>query len=74
MFGIGKKQKKPDRVVYDPAEKYPAIRCSICTGEQVGGLKNRNNGSFFELMLIRDDQDLETFCEMVGTTDIPKEF
>ncbi len=74
MFRWMKKNQKPERVVYDPAEKYPAIRCSICTGEQVGGLQRRGNGAFEELMLIRNDRDLQTFCEMMGTTDIPKLF
>lgn len=69
-----KKKKKPAAIIYDPAEKYPAIRCSICTGEQVAGMRRRGNGGFEELMLIRSDRDLQTFCEMVGTTDIPKEF
>ncbi len=74
MFNWIKKNKKPEKIPYDPAEKYPVIRCSICTGEQVGGLRKRGNGAFEELMLIRDDRDLEIFCAMMGTEDIPKEF
>ena len=74
MFNWFKKKEKPEKISYDPAEKYPVIRCSICTGEQVGGLRKRGNGAFEELMLIRDDRDLQTFCEMMGTTEIPKEF
>ncbi len=74
MFGLGRKKKKVEKIQYDPAEKYPVIRCSICTGEQVAGLRRRGNGAFEELMLIRDAGDYDTFCEMVGTTDIPKEF
>ena len=74
MFGFGKKKKEEQRIVYNAAEKYPAIRCSICTGEQVAGFRRRGNGAFEELMLIRDSRDYEAFCKMVGTEDIPKEF
>jgi len=74
MFGWMRKRNKPEKIQYDPAEKYPAIRCSICTGEQVAGFRRRGNGAFEELMLIRDQRDFETFCEMVGTADIPREF
>ncbi len=33
-------RKKPARS-YDPATQQPALRCSICTGEQVAGLSPR---------------------------------
>ena len=74
MFCFGKKKKEVEHIEYDPAQKYPAIRCSICTGEQVAGFRRRGNGAFEELMLIRDSRDYDAFCEMVGTSDIPKEF
>lgn len=33
-------RKKPARS-YDPATQQPALRCSICTGEQVAGFISR---------------------------------
>ena len=73
MVGFGKK-KKTEKIIWDPSEKYPVIRCGICTGEQVAGFRKRGNGSFEEIMLLKNDSDFQLFCEMVGTTDIPKEF
>ena len=53
---------------YDHENLYPAIRSSICTGEKVAGFKNKNTGSFTEIMLISSDKDLESFKRMYGIT------
>ena len=63
---FGKKKKtvrEYDRRVYEPV-----LRRSICTGETTAGLRNLKNGSFREVMLIRDENDLEEFKEMYGVT------
>ena len=69
MFGKRKAIRKLD---YDRDRKMPAIRCSICNGEQVGGLRNKVTGEFEEIMLIRGDGDLEIFRQMVGEQEIPR--
>ena len=69
-----RKKKTIGRIDYDPEEKTPVIRCSICNGEQVGGLKHRASGEFEEVMLIRDSSDLEIFRQKVWLEDIPKEY
>ena len=68
------RRKKTVRVPYDPAAQKPVIRASICTGEQVGGLKDLQTGRFTDLLLIRDESDLQTFQAMVGTSKIEKEY
>ena len=61
------KKKKPIPLKhYDSAFKSPAIRCSICTGEQVAGFKNLSDGKFEEVMLIRNEADLQAFREQYG--------
>ena len=57
---------------YDKALLEPVIRCSICTGEQVAGFRNRQTGRFEEVMLIRSDQDLASFMTRYGITDTPE--
>lgn len=52
-----------------PHRGTPAIRCSICTGEQVAGFRNRETGRFEEIMLLRTPDDLEIFRERYGITD-----
>ena len=71
MFG---KKKPVKKLEYNPAEKKPVLRCSICNGEQVAGLKNLQTGAFEEVMLIHGPADLELFRQMTGQTDIPKEY
>ncbi|MBR2853655.1 MAG: aspartate dehydrogenase [Clostridia bacterium] len=44
----------------------PVIRCSICTGEQVAGFKRKKDGTFEEVMLLRDEGDLRQFREQYG--------
>ena len=53
-------------LAYDPAEKTPVIRCSICTGEQVAGFRRKADGSFEEVMLIRSEGELRQFRELYG--------
>ncbi len=71
MFGH---KKKKETLQYDPGRKTPVIRCSICNGEQVGGLKDLETGQFEEVMLIRTTDDLLRFQELTGTKEIPKEY
>ena len=46
---------------YDRDRQEPALRCSICTGEQVAGFLDKSSGSFHEVMLVRNSADLEAF-------------
>ena len=69
-----RRKKQVSRLPYDPAAQRPVIRASICTGEQVGGLRDLRTGKFTDVMLIRDDADLREFQAMVGTSDIQKEY
>lgn len=59
MFGRGKKQQPP--MPYDKTGKVPVIRASICTGERTAGFRDLNTGRFQEIMLIRDEGDLQAF-------------
>lgn len=46
---------------YDPETQYAVIRSSICTGEKVAGFKDKKDGHFTEVMLIRSAKDEEKF-------------
>ena len=60
MFG---KKKRPKN---DRTGKEPVIRASICTGEKVAGYRQTATGRFVEVMLIRNDADLEQFLRDYG--------
>lgn len=66
--------KKSPSLTYDPTTHKPILKCSICTGEQVAGLKDIHTGKFEEIMLIRSEKDLDTFLKMCGITTITKEY
>ena len=51
---------------FDRERHKPVIRSSICTGEQVAGFKDRRTGRFREIMLIRDNGDIEAFTREYG--------
>ena len=55
---------------YDPATQRPAIRCSICTGEQVAGFIHAD-GHFEDVQLIRTPQELDAFRTQYG---IPSDY
>ena len=64
--------KKKEIDSYDKENQIPVVKCSICNGEQVAGFQDKQTGKFTEVMLIRDEDDLETFKEMYGITEIKK--
>ena len=68
---FGRKQKT---IEYDRETQKPVIHCSICTGEQAGGLKDLKTGKFTEIMLIRTPADLERFKAMVGLDQVEREY
>lgn len=72
MFG----KKKIDEPVetWDPEIYKAVIRCSICTGEQVAGFKNRITGEFHEIMLISSGKDMDAFMEKYNLASVVKEY
>lgn len=64
--------KKPPKKTYDKEIKRPVLRCSICTGEKVAGFKDVHTGKFEEVMLIKNEQDLEEFKQMYDIDTITK--
>ncbi|MBO4867861.1 MAG: aspartate dehydrogenase [Ruminococcus sp.] len=59
---------------FDPDKQTAVVRCSICTGEQIAGFKDKEDGHFTEVMMIRDDADLEKFKEIYKIAEIKKEY
>lgn len=59
---------------YDKDTSKPIIKCSICTGEQVAGFKDIHTGKFEEVMLIREQKDLDDFMKQYGISEISREY
>lgn len=70
MFG----KKRKLKVEFDRENQKPVLRCSICTGEKVAGFKNIHTGKFEEVMLIRNDKELDVFKAMYELDDVAKEY
>ncbi len=70
LFG----KRKSDYPAFPKGDYEPALRCSICTGEQVLCARDRQTGELHELMLVRNPADLDGFCRQNGlsTEDIVK--
>ena len=71
MFGR-KKKAGPEKLEYDKSLWKPVLKCSICNGEQVGGLRNITTGEFREVMFVRGEGDLEQFKNITGEQTIEK--
>ncbi|HBA96893.1 MAG TPA: aspartate dehydrogenase [Lachnospiraceae bacterium] len=73
MFSFFKKQQVEP---YDKSSQKPVIHASICTGEKVAGFKEIQTGKFHDIMVIRNDSDLQTFMQKynVAKEDIVKEY
>ncbi|MDE5803808.1 MAG: aspartate dehydrogenase [Lachnospiraceae bacterium] len=74
MKMFGKKKIKVEH--YDRENLRPVIRASICTGEQVAGFKNIHTGKFEDVMLIRDNRDIEEFLQRydIAADEVTKEY
>ena len=60
---------------YDKDSKRPVIKASICTGEQVAGFKDIHTGKIEEVMLIKNQANLDVFKKMYGIDgEIEKEY
>ena len=71
MFG----KKKTLPIQQFDKENYRAVlKCSICTGEQVAGFKDIHTGEFHDIMLIKNEDDLDAFRKMYDVTVIAKEY
>ena len=69
MFFRGKKRPAPHKIIYNPSAMSPAIRASICTGEQTAGFISRETGTFTGVMLINSPEDRKRFCKEFGIKD-----
>ncbi len=63
-----------DKIKFDPETQYAVIRSSICTGEKVAGFKNRKDGHFTEVMLIKNPDDEKRFKEIYGLDTVKVEY
>lgn len=65
---------KRKRARFDPDTQEAVIRCSICTGEQAAGFRDKATGHFTEVMLIKSPDDEKKFMRAYGVTDVKKEY
>lgn len=70
------KKKRQQHVTSYSSDRYvPVLRCSICTGEQTAGFRDRETGAFHDIMLIKNDHDLQEFRELYGVSgELKKEY
>ena len=75
VLRVGLFKKKIVIKTYDKENKKPVIKASICNGEQVAGFKDIHTGKIEEVMLIRNQADLDEFKKMYGIDgEIEKEY
>ncbi|MCR5204675.1 MAG: aspartate dehydrogenase [Lachnospiraceae bacterium] len=70
---FGKRSREPE-IRFDPDKQYAVIRSSICTGEKIAGFKNKEDGHFTEVMLIRSYEDKLNFMETYGIEEFKTEY
>lgn len=59
---------------FDPETQYAVIRSSICTGEKVAGFRNKKDGHFTEVMVIRSSEDEKQFMAAYGIEKVRTEY
>ena len=65
---MGLFSRKKETPQFPPEQYEPVLRCSICTGEQVACMRERETGKLRELMLIRTEADLDAFRRSYGVS------
>ena len=71
---FGRRKAKVSAIQFNPETQYAIIRASICTGEKVAGFKNKTDGHFTEVMLIRTAADEKEFKETYGIESLKVEY
>lgn len=66
MTFFHRKPKTTQPITYNKETQIPAIKASICNGEQVVGFLDLHTNKFEEVMLIQSDKDLTAFKHMYG--------
>ena len=61
-------------IPFDPENQYAVIKSSICTGEKVAGFKNKKDGHFTEVMLIRSSDEEQRFKDIYGIDELKTEY
>ena len=76
IFNFGKKSDGGmfETNGFDSETQTAVIRSSICTGEKVAGFKDKKDGSFKEVMLIRSKKDEQEFKRTYNVTEIKTEY
>ena len=69
-----RKKKTMSEISFDPKKQKAVVKCSICNGEQVAGFKDIETGAFTEVMLIKNEKELELFKSQYGITSVTKEY
>ena len=69
-----KRKDHSAEIKFDPETQFAVIRSSICTGEKVAGFKNRKDGHFTEVMLIRNADDEKYSKEIYGLDTVKVEY
>ena len=67
-------QSSAEDFKFDPETQYAVIRSSICTGEKVAGFKNKRDGHFKEVMVIRTAADEQRFKDLYGIDGVRTEY
>ncbi len=70
----GPRGREVPAIPYDPENEYPVIRGSICTGERVAGFKNKTDGRFTEVMVLRSQSDEQRFKEIYHLDYVKTEY
>ena len=72
MLFFKKKKNEMLSAEYDKTKYTPALKCSICNGEQVAGFLDKDTGVFIEDTLIANDNDLLSFKKKYNINDLKK--
>ena len=61
-------------IPFDPETQEAVIRSSICTGEKVAGFKNKEDGHFTEVLVLRTPKDEQYFKDIYGVEKVKTEY
>ena len=67
-------KKLLESIPFDPEKQIAVIKSSICTGEKVAGFKNKNDGHFTEVMLIRTQEEERRFMKIYNLDSVKTEY
>ena len=71
---FNKKKQEKGSFNYDPLTHKAILKCNTCNRDKVFGFKDVRTGEFFEIAMIKNDLELESYMKEFGIDHVERKY